>query len=63
MANHDVTARVVWSDGWWAITVPEIEGLFTQAREYDEIEEMVRDAADVLGVPVGRITIVPMDGR
>lgn len=61
MAKHDVTARVEWNDGWWVINVPEINGLFTQAREYDEIDEMVRDAADVLGVPVGRITIVPMD--
>lgn len=36
----DVTARVTRSEGWWAISVEEIPGLFTQARR--EAEEKQR---------------------
>lgn len=30
--------------GWWAISVPEIKGLHTQARRLDQVEDMTRDA-------------------
>lgn len=32
------------SGGWWAITVGELPGVFSQARRRDEIEAMARDA-------------------
>lgn len=40
----DVTARSVWSDGWWVVTVPEVEGVVTQARRLDQVEQMTIDA-------------------
>ena len=30
--------------GWWAIEVPEIPGVFSQARRLDRVEAMARDA-------------------
>lgn len=38
------TATCVRSGGWWAITVPEIKGVFSQARRLDQVEEMAREA-------------------
>ena len=40
-----VTAIARRCDGWWAIEVPEIPGLFTQVRRLDQIAAMVKDAA------------------
>ncbi|CAM5390076.1 type II toxin-antitoxin system HicB family antitoxin [Corynebacterium variabile] len=39
-----LTATATRSEGWWAVSVPEVDGLFTQARSLDEIPAMVRDA-------------------
>lgn len=55
----NVTAVCTRSDGWWAIEVPQIPGMFTQARRLDQVEAQVRDAADMLDVQVGTITIDP----
>ena len=55
----DVTARVTRSEGWWAISVEEIPGLFTQARRLDQVANMVRDAASLLGVEVGAVAVLP----
>lgn len=38
------TARCVRSGGWWAISVPEIKGVFSQARRLDQVEGMAREA-------------------
>ena len=43
-----VTAHATRSEGWWAVEVPEIDGLFTQTRRLDQIPDMVRDAAELL---------------
>lgn len=43
-----VTAIATRTDGWWAVRVPEIDGLFTQAKRLDQVPEMVADAADLL---------------
>ena len=43
-----VTANATRSEGWWAVEVPEIDGLFTQVRRLDQIVDMVRDAAELL---------------
>lgn len=56
----DVTARVTRSEGWWAISVEEIPGLFTQARRLDQVADMVRDAASLLGVDVGTVEVQPV---
>jgi predicted RNase H-like HicB family nuclease len=45
-------ARCERSGGWWAITVPELKGLHTQAKRLDQVEPVVRDAiALVLNIP------------
>lgn len=43
-----VTAVAQRSGSWWAVEVPEIPGLFTQAKRLDQVTEMVRDAAAAL---------------
>ncbi|HEV2087107.1 MAG TPA: hypothetical protein VGR21_02230 [Cryptosporangiaceae bacterium] len=32
------------SGGWWAIEVPAVTGVFTQAKRLDQVEAMARDA-------------------
>ena len=56
----DVTARVTWSEGWWAVSVEEIPGRFTQARRLDQVADMVRDAGPLLGVEVGAVEVLPV---
>jgi predicted RNase H-like HicB family nuclease len=41
------TAEVERSGRWWAITVPELRGVHTQARSLDGVEPMVREAIAV----------------
>ncbi len=61
-----VTANVVRAGKWWAVSVPEVDGLFTQVRRLDDVEPMVRDAAALL---TGRdedefeVTVVVDSGR
>jgi len=55
----NVTARATRSGKWWAIEVPEIPGLFTQARRLDQIPELVRDAAAMLGHAQVDVTVDP----
>ncbi|MEZ5211863.1 transcriptional regulator [Gordonia sp. (in: high G+C Gram-positive bacteria)] len=38
------TARATRTEGWWAVTVDEVDGLFTQAKRLDKIPDLVRDA-------------------
>jgi predicted RNase H-like HicB family nuclease len=38
------TARARRSGGWWAIDVPELPGVYSQARRLDRVESMARDA-------------------
>jgi predicted RNase H-like HicB family nuclease len=38
------TARARRSGAWWAIDVPELPGVFSQARRLDRVESMARDA-------------------
>ena len=38
------TATVERADGWWAIRVAELPGVFSQARRLDRVEAMARDA-------------------
>ena len=59
MSEATVIAQVTRSDGWWAVSVPEIPGLFTQARRLDQVEGLVRDAANLLGVSVDHVDVSP----
>lgn len=43
-----LTARSTRSGGWWAVEVPEVQGLFTQARRLDLVTAAVLDAAALL---------------
>jgi predicted RNase H-like HicB family nuclease len=59
-----VTARARRSGSWWAIDVPEVDGVFTQAKRLDQVSEEVRDAVATMldiapaDVEVGDIDIV-----
>ena len=47
------TARAERSGSWWAISVPEVTGVYTQARRLDQVPDRARDAiAGVLEVPM-----------
>lgn len=60
MSAQNVHARVTRNNGWWAISVDEIPGLFSQARRLDQVDAMVRDAASMLGFEVADVEIVPV---
>ena len=55
----DIEAHATRCDGWWAVSCPDIPGLFTQVRRLDQIEDMVRDAAHMMGVEVASVQVVP----
>lgn len=40
--------------------MPELPGLFTQARRLDQVAGMVRDAARMLDVKVGEVNVEPV---
>lgn len=54
----DVTAVCVRSGDWWAVTVPEVEGGFTQARTLDQVPEMVADLVQLgTGTPAADVRV------
>ena len=58
-----VTANVQRSGGWWAIEVPEVPGVFTQAKRLEQVADVVADAVSLmLDVPFVSInvTLVPV---
>jgi hypothetical protein len=59
-----VTAKATRNDGWWAVEVPEVVGLYTQARRLDQVAEMVVDAAALLGVELApdEVDVAPVLG-
>jgi predicted RNase H-like HicB family nuclease len=62
-----VTAKVTRSGDWWAIEVPEVPGVFTQAKRLDQVEEMVQDAVTLMTdtrhaeIEVELIPVLPHD--
>jgi predicted RNase H-like HicB family nuclease len=53
-----VTAKVTRTGDWWAIEVPEVPGVFTQAKRLDQVEEMVQDAiAMMTGTEPGSVQV------
>lgn len=43
-----VTAEVQRSGGWWAISVPEVPGAFTQTKRLDQVPAMVAEAVRLM---------------
>ena len=44
MTRRMYTARCERAGDWWAISVPELRGVHTQARRLEKVDAMVRDA-------------------
>jgi predicted RNase H-like HicB family nuclease len=44
MKRRTYTARCERSGDWWAISVPELRGVHTQARRLEKVDATVRDA-------------------
>ena len=40
--------EVVRSGGWWAITVPTLDGVFSQAKRLDQVETRAREAISLM---------------
>ncbi len=53
----NVTAHAQRCNRWWAVKVPEIPGLFTQAERLDQIPDMVQNAATMLGMEVESVAV------
>lgn len=53
--------EVVRSGTWWSITVPALNGVFSQAKRLDQVEAMAREAIalmlDVEETDVGKIEV------
>lgn len=54
-------AHATRSGDWWAVEVPTIPGLFTQAKRLDQIPALVEDAAGMLGIEIstGDVQVEP----
>ncbi|GAB2702444.1 putative RNase H-like HicB family nuclease [Microbacterium marinum] len=52
-----VTANATRSGDWWAVEVPAIPGLFTQAKRLDQVADEVIDAAAMLGEEVEAVDV------
>jgi predicted RNase H-like HicB family nuclease len=51
VARKVYTARTARAGRWWAVRVPEVPGVFSQAKTLDKVEYMARDALSAfLGV-------------
>ena len=53
------TAEAELAGGWWAITIPELHGVFSQAKRLDRVEYMARDAISLwLEIPPDSFDVV-----
>jgi len=56
-----VTVHAEHAERWWVITCPEVPGLVSQARRFEEIDAQVRDALRLLpeaGVDADTVEVV-----
>ena len=56
------TARTTRSGNWWAIQIDELDGVYSQARRLEQVEDMARDAiAATLDVAPASfaVTVIP----
>lgn len=59
----DVTAICERSGDWWAVSVLEVAGVFTQARRLDQVPAMVADAVSLMtSTPAGEVHVA-IDAR
>jgi predicted RNase H-like HicB family nuclease len=57
------SAKAIRSGDWWAITIPELKGVHSQARRLDQAQAMAREAISLfLDVSVDSfdVTVVPI---
>jgi len=59
--SRDYRVEAVRSGNWWAITVPGLDGVFSQARRLDQVEARAREAIammlDVDEADVGELAV------
>jgi len=53
------TAIATRSGGWWAVEVPEVPGVFTQARRLAQIPAMAADAVEMLTGERVEVDVIP----
>jgi predicted RNase H-like HicB family nuclease len=46
--TKDHRVEVTRSGGWWAITVPALDGVFSQAKRLDQVEHSAREAISLM---------------
>ena len=67
-SDRSYRVEVVRSGNWWAITVPGLQGVFSQARRLDQVEARTREAIalmlDIDEADVGEldVCVVPPEG-
>jgi predicted RNase H-like HicB family nuclease len=61
-STNDYRVEVARSGGWWAITVPTLDGVFSQSKRLDQVEDSAREAIslmlDVDAGDVGALDII-----
>ena len=50
-AAHSYRVEAVRSGDWWSITVPELSGVFSQAKRLDQVERSAASFLASLGEP------------
>ena len=45
---NDYRVEVVRSGAWWAITVPALDGVFSQTKRLDQVEDSAREAISLM---------------
>ncbi|MDR1824227.1 MAG: XRE family transcriptional regulator [Bifidobacteriaceae bacterium] len=43
----NITAVATWTEGWWAIEIPEVPHVYSQARTLDRVAGMALDAVSL----------------
>lgn len=46
--TKDYRVDAIRSGGWWAITVPSLDGVFSQAKRLDQVENSAREAISLM---------------
>jgi predicted RNase H-like HicB family nuclease len=46
--TKDHRVEVTRSGGWWAITVPALDGVFSQAKRLDQVDDSAREAISLM---------------
>ena len=52
--------EVVRSGDWWAITVPELAGVFSQAKRLDQVESQAREAIAMM-LDIDETAVEPLE--